>query len=80
MTWTAPLQNVGSDITSYIVWWKTQAEGDYLNSNEVSSETFSHTITGLSEGVYYDVKIQAKNVVGSGAKSFATRIVAAVAP
>jgi hypothetical protein len=80
VTWTAPLQNVGSDITSYILWWKTQAEGDYLNSNEVSSDTFSHTITGLSEGVYYDVKVQAKNVVGSGAKSFATRIVAAVAP
>ena len=23
--WTAPTQNVGSTITSYIVWWKTQA-------------------------------------------------------
>lgn len=41
---------------------------------------FSFIITGLSEGVYYDVAVQAKNVVGAGLESQATRIVAAVAP
>lgn len=79
--WTAPLENVGASITSYIIKWKTQAEGDYMNSFETADAlTFDYTITELSEGVYYDVVVQAKNVVGNGLSSHATRIVAAVAP
>jgi len=49
VTWEAPIQDVGSLITSYIVRWKTQAEGDYLNSYETAdAQIFAHTIRGLS--------------------------------
>jgi hypothetical protein len=48
VTWVEPLQNVGSDITNYVVFWKTQAEGDYLNSAVVNANTFSYVITGLT--------------------------------
>ena len=61
--------------------WKTQVEGDYLNSFETgNASTFQHTITGLSAGVYYDIVVQARNVVGLGQASLPTRLVAAVAP
>lgn len=52
-----------------------------MNSFEtLDASTFAYIITGLSEGIYYDVAIQAKNVVGAGLESLPTRIVAAVAP
>jgi hypothetical protein len=35
--WTAPIENVGTPTTQYIVRWKTQAEGDYLNSAVVDA-------------------------------------------
>lgn len=78
--WTEPFQNVGAEISHYLVWWKTQAEGDYLNSAVVDWSTFDYIITGLTEGVYYDIAIQARNEVGDGLMSDSTRIVAAVAP
>ena len=57
VTWTEPLQNVGAVITDYIINWKTQAEGDYLNSAVVDDTTFSYVISPVTEGVFYDVTI-----------------------
>ena len=42
--------------------------------------TLSHTILGLSGGLYYDVTVQASNEVGNSIVSDATRIVAADPP
>ena len=80
VNWVAPLQNVGATITNYLIWWKTQAEGDYLNSAIVSSSVFSYTISGLVQGQFYDVAVTARNVVGDSALSPAVRIVVAVSP
>jgi hypothetical protein len=80
VNWVAPIQNVGATITNYLIWWKTQAEGDYLNSAIVDESTFSYIITPLTEGEYYDVTIQARNVVGDSVMSDPTRIVVAVSP
>ena len=51
-----------------------------MNSVVVSSSTFAYTISNLVTGVYYDISVQARNVVGDSLKSTATRIVAANAP
>jgi len=42
--------------------------------------TRAYTITGLTSGLYYDIVVQAVNVVGGSVLSTATRIVAATAP
>jgi hypothetical protein len=39
-----------------------------------------YVITGLTDGVYYDVAVQARNVVGDSLISDSVRIVAANAP
>jgi hypothetical protein len=31
VSWQAPIENVGTPTTEYLIWWKTQAEGDFLN-------------------------------------------------
>jgi len=62
------------------VWWKTQAQGNFQNSQSVTASTFSFVITGATTGVYYNVAVQAVNVVGPSAISSSVTIVAAVAP
>ena len=46
----------------------------------MTASTFSFVITGATTGVYYNVAVQAVNVVGPSALSSSVTIVAAVAP
>ncbi len=46
----------------------------------MTASTFSFVITGATTGVYYNVAVQAVNVVGPSALSSSATIVAAVAP
>ena len=46
----------------------------------MSSDTFQRTITGVSEGLFYDIIVLATNEVGDSALSPAVKVVAAVAP
>lgn len=56
--WTAPVQDVGSLITKYILWYKTQAQGDFVESVELNASTFTYTLTdSITSGVYYDISI-----------------------
>ena len=64
--WEAPASDGGSEVTGYKVQWKESAAG-WDNPEDVSqaaaSET-AHTITGLTDGVEYAVRIIAVNDVG----------------
>ena len=69
--WEAPARDGGSAITEYRVQWKETA-GNWDAPADVSEETATgttHTITGLTDGVEYAVRIIAANDVGDGPPS-----------
>lgn len=82
LSWGAP-SNGGTIITDYIVEYKQSSASVYtLYSDGVSSSTGA-TITGLTNGISYDVRIAAVNAIGIGATSSATSFIpslASVAP
>ena len=69
--WEAPASDGGSDLTGYKVQWKESADS-WDTPADVSEETASgtiHTITGLTDGVEYSVRILATNGVGDSPPS-----------
>ena len=69
--WEAPASDGGSDITGYKVQWKESADS-WDTPADVSEETASgtiHTITGLTDGVEYSVRVLATNGVGDSPPS-----------
>ena len=69
--WEAPASDGGSDITGYKVQWKESADS-WDTPADVSEETASgtiHTITGLTDGVEYSVRVMATNGVGDSPPS-----------
>ena len=69
--WFAPRMDKGSPAQGYKVQWK-EAAGSWENSADVSEETVtgishtSHTITGLTVGVPYAVRVIAVHNAGDG--------------
>ena len=71
VSWEAPARDGGSAITEYRVQWKETA-GNWDTPADVSEETVTsttHTITGLTDGVEYAVRIIAVNDIGDGPPS-----------
>ena len=69
--WEAPANDGGSAITGYKVQWKEAADS-WDAPEHVSAETVTgttHTITGLTEGVEYAVRVMASNEFGEGPAS-----------
>ncbi len=69
--WEAPASDGGSDITGYKVQWKESADS-WETPADVSEATPSgtiHTITGLTDGVEYSVRVLATNGVGDSPPS-----------
>ena len=69
--WEAPASDGGSDITGYKVQWKESADS-WETPADVSEATASgtiHTITGLTDGVEYSVRVLATNRVGDSPPS-----------
>ena len=69
--WEAPASDGGSDITGYKVQWKESADS-WDTPADVSEATVSgtiHTITGLTDGVEYSVRVLATNGVGDSPPS-----------
>ena len=70
-SWQAPSSNCGSDVTGYNVQWKEAADS-WDTAADVSEATVTgttHTITGLTGGVEYAVRVIATNGVGDGPAS-----------
>ena len=70
-SWQAPSSNGGSTVTGYKVQWKEAADSWVTEADvsEASVTGTTHTITGLTEGVEYTVRVMAVNDVGEGAPS-----------
>ena len=71
VSWQAPSSNGGSDVTGYKVQWKESADSwDTADAVSEATETgTTHTITGLTGGVEYAVRVIATNDVGDGPAS-----------
>jgi hypothetical protein len=68
LSWLPPADTGGSPITQYSISYKQFSESTYTVSTSSSVET-SKVLTGLSNGVSYDVQIVAQNVIGSSTPS-----------
>ena len=71
ISWQAPAFDGGSSITGYTIQWKA-ASGDWTVPSDVSEAATtgtSHTITGLTEGTTYAVRVFATNSIGDGVPS-----------
>ena len=69
--WEAPASDGGSAITGYKVQWRESADS-WETPADVSEATASgtiHTITGLTDGVEYSVRVLATNGVGDSPPS-----------
>ena len=71
MSWEAPASDGGSATTGYKVQWKEAAAswGTLADVSEAAVTGTSYTITGLTDGVGYTVRVIATNSVGDGAAS-----------
>lgn len=65
LTWTAPASNGGSAVTGYVIQYST----DNSNWTEatVANTVFSYSITGITNGTNYFVRLGAQNAGGIGA-------------
>ena len=71
VSWQAPSSDGGLALTGYMVQWK-EAGGSWDVQADVSEETTTattHTVTGLTNGVSYTVRVLATNQAGSGSHS-----------
>ena len=71
VTWTEPASDGGSAITGYKVRWKEAADSWDTPADVSAAEATgtSHTITGLTGGVEYTIRVSAVNSVEDGAPS-----------
>ena len=67
MTWSAPSNDGGSQVTGYAVQW-TESGGTF-GANERTTTSLRYTITGLTNGNEYDVRVIAVNANGRGTPS-----------
>ena len=71
VSWDAPSSDGGAEITGYRVQWK-ESSGSWDTPADVSETTVTgtaHTITGLTDGTEYSVRVRAVNSEGTGEAS-----------
>jgi formylglycine-generating enzyme required for sulfatase activity len=64
VTWTAPAITGGSAITDYLVKYSSNGGSTWTNFVHPASTVPSITVTGLTNGTAYVIKVIAKNAVG----------------
>jgi len=64
VTWTAPASTGGSAITDYLVKYSSNSGSTWTNFVHPVSTVPSLTVTGLTNGTAYVIKVIAKNAVG----------------
>ena len=68
ISWQTPISDGGSTITGYAIQWKA-ASGSWTvpaDVSEVMITRTTHTITGLTDGTPYAVRVIATNQIGNG--------------
>ena len=63
LTWTAPADDGGSEVTGYVVSWRTGRQASADTAEVTGTE---YTITGLRNTVNYSVWVAAMNAAGTG--------------
>jgi hypothetical protein len=74
LTWVAPVFGGGSPLLDYRV-WTDQSNNDFIELVSISST--SYTATGLTQGLIYTFKVEARNVYGYSVFSNEVSILAA---
>ena len=71
VAWEAPVSNGGSDVTGYTVQWKeaTDSWDTPADVSEATTTDTSYTISSLSLGTEYTVRVMATNSAGDGPAS-----------
>ncbi len=64
--WTAPADSGGAAVTDYTVQYRAQGATTWATFADGTSTTPSATITGLTVGTTYEVRIAARNALGTG--------------
>ncbi len=86
VAWTAPDDDGGSAITGYKVQHRVNTASEWLTSDTANIDTItdgtatSSTITGLTNGNSYDVRVRAVNAVGDGGWSVSATLTLSTAP
>ncbi|HYO39331.1 MAG TPA: Ig-like domain-containing protein [Nocardioidaceae bacterium] len=78
VSWTAPADDGGSPITSYIV--ETWAGASFVKDTTVPASATSAVIGQLTNGTSYSFKVAAVNAQGEGRPSAASNVVTPTAP
>lgn len=68
LSWSAPA-NGGSAITDYLIEYKPSSSPVWMPVSDAVSASTGGTITGLTNGVQYDVRVYAVNSVGASVAS-----------
>jgi hypothetical protein len=68
LSWTAPTNNGGTPVTQYLVEYRTSSSGPWTNVNTGSTAT-TYTLTGLTNGTLYYIRVSGINAVGTGTPS-----------
>jgi hypothetical protein len=70
LTWTAP--DAGYAVSDYVIEYRTSPSGSWTTFPDGTSTATSATVTGLTPGTAYDVRVAAVNLAGTGAWATAT--------
>ncbi len=66
LSWTAPSFDGDSALADYVVQYRLSGDGSWTTFNDGSSTATSATVSGLANGVTYDVQVAAVNAAGTG--------------
>ena len=67
LTWTAPGSDGGADVSGYVIEHKQTSEQAWSDpATTVAATARTHTITNLTNGTSYEVRVAAKNSAGTG--------------
>ena len=69
LTWTAPTQNGGSAITDYVAQFSADSGATWSTFSDSISTSTTTTVTGLTNGLTYQLRVSAVNSVGTSAYS-----------
>ena len=61
VTWAAPTSDGGDNNIEYVMQWSTTSDFSFGTVDQSAVSNFSHTLTGLTEGTLYYVKMYATN-------------------
>ncbi|WP_084074970.1 fibronectin type III domain-containing protein [Demequina sp. NBRC 110052] len=79
LSWTASIDDGGDDVFDYVIEIR-EAGGTWGSVDDDESATTSATLTGLTNGTAYEVRVSAVNGAGKGAASGVASGVPATAP